>query len=57
MLAILITELNFNNILRAAFLFESLFQSFYVLTIWVCNFLSKLIGAKAAVKCLRNEEL
>jgi hypothetical protein len=29
---------NFNNILRAAFLYEGFLRSFYVLTIWVCNF-------------------
>ncbi len=32
---------NFTNILRAAFLYESFLRCFYVLTIWVCNFLAK----------------
>jgi hypothetical protein len=32
---------NFTNILRAAFLYKSFLHSFYVLTIWVCNFLAK----------------
>jgi hypothetical protein len=32
---------NFTNILRAAFSYESFLRSFYVLTIWVCNFLAK----------------
>jgi hypothetical protein len=32
---------NFTNILRAAFSYQSSLHSFYVLTIWVCNFLAK----------------
>jgi hypothetical protein len=32
---------DFCNILRAAFLYESFFHSFYGLTIWVCKFLAK----------------
>jgi hypothetical protein len=32
---------NFNNILRAAFSYESFLRHFYVVTIWVCNFLAK----------------
>ncbi len=39
---------NFTIILRAAFSHESSLCSFYVLTIWVCNFLAKGFGAKAA---------
>ncbi len=36
-------SVNFTNILKAAFSSES----FYVLTIWVCNFLSKGFGRKS----------
>jgi hypothetical protein len=43
---------NFTNILRAAFLYESFLRSFYVLTIWVCIFWQKDFGAKAAHKML-----
>jgi hypothetical protein len=43
---------NFTNILRAAFLYESFLCSFYVLTIWACIFLQKVFGAKAAHKML-----
>jgi hypothetical protein len=32
---------NFTNILQAAFSYESFLCSFYVLTIWVCNFLAE----------------
>jgi hypothetical protein len=32
---------NVTNILRAAFSYESFLRSFYVLTIWFCNFLMK----------------
>ncbi len=32
---------NITNILRAAFSYESFLCRFYVLTIWVCNFLAK----------------
>jgi hypothetical protein len=32
---------NFTNILQAAFCTEVFVRSFYVLTIWVCNFLAK----------------
>jgi hypothetical protein len=32
---------NFTNILQAAFSYQSSLQTFYVLTIWVCNFLAK----------------
>ena len=42
--------LNFTNILRAAFLYKSAFWSFYLLTVWVCNFFQKKIGSKAARK-------
>jgi hypothetical protein len=35
------TDVNFTNILLAAFLYESFLPSFYVFTIWVCNFLAK----------------
>ena len=37
---------NFTKILRAAILYESVLQSFYLLTIWVCYFL-----VKENVKC------
>ena len=43
---------NFTIILRAVFSHESSLCSFYVLTIWVCNFLVKGFGAKAAHKML-----
>jgi hypothetical protein len=32
---------NFTNILQAAFSYKGFLRSFYVLTIWVCNFLVK----------------
>ena len=44
---------NFTNILRAAFLYESVFQSCSVLTVWVCHFVGN-IGAKAARKLLEK---
>jgi hypothetical protein len=37
----LTSGVNFTNILRAAFSYESFLRSFYVLTSWVCNFLAK----------------
>ncbi len=43
---------NFINILRAAFLYEHFLRSFYMLTIWFCNFLAQGFGAKAAHKML-----
>ncbi len=43
---------NFTNILWAAFSYKSFLRSFYVLTIWVCNFWRKEFGAKAAHKML-----
>jgi hypothetical protein len=43
---------NFNNTLQAAFSYQSSLHSVYELTIWVCNFLSKGFGAKAAHKML-----
>jgi hypothetical protein len=38
---------DFINNLRAAFLYESSLHSFYVLTIWVCNFLAKGFWSKS----------
>jgi hypothetical protein len=32
---------NFTSILQAAFYYQSSLRTFYVLTIWVCNFLAK----------------
>jgi hypothetical protein len=43
---------NFTNILRAAFKYESFLRCLYVLTIWVYNFWQKDFGAKAAHKML-----
>jgi hypothetical protein len=43
---------NFTIILQAAFSYQSSLRTFYVLTIWVCNFLSNEFGAKAACKIL-----
>ncbi len=43
---------NVTNILQAAFSYESFLCSFDVLTVWVCNFLAKDFGAKAAHKIL-----
>ena len=43
---------NFTNILRAAFLYISVLRSVSVLTVWVCNFMQKDIGTKAASKLL-----
>ncbi len=48
------TGVNFTNILRAAFSYESFLCSFYVLTMWVCNFWQKDFGTKAAHKMLVN---
>jgi hypothetical protein len=45
-------DFNFTNILRAAFSYESFLRSFYVLTIWACNFLEKGFWRKAAHKML-----
>jgi hypothetical protein len=42
----------FTNILQAAFYYQSSLRTFCVLTIWVCNFLAKGFGAKAAHKML-----
>jgi hypothetical protein len=39
---------NFTNILRAAFSYKSFLRSFYLLTIWVCNFLAKGFCKKAS---------
>jgi len=41
---------NVTNILRATFSYKIFMSSFYVLTIWVCNFWRKDFGAKAAHK-------
>jgi hypothetical protein len=43
---------NFTYILQAAFSFQRSLRTFYVLTIWVCNFLAKGFCAKAAHKML-----
>jgi hypothetical protein len=43
---------NFTNILQAAFSYQSSLRTFYVLTIWVCNFWQKEFGAKAVHKML-----
>jgi hypothetical protein len=37
----LLMTFNFTNILRAAFSYQSPLRSFYVLTIWVCNFVAE----------------
>ncbi len=37
---------NFTNILLTTFSYESFLRSFYVLTIWVCNFLARGFGHK-----------
>ena len=34
------------------FFVQKYFAEYYVLTVWVCNFLAKKIGAKAACKLL-----
>ena len=36
------SRFNFTNILWTAFLYESVLRSFSALTVWVCNFLSKV---------------
>jgi len=41
---------NFTNILRAAFSFESVLRSFSPLTFWLCNFCRKNINKKTARK-------
>jgi len=43
---------NFTNVLRATFSYQSVFQSFSLLTVWLYKFLGKRIGAKAACKML-----
>jgi hypothetical protein len=43
---------NFTNILRAAFSYESFARSFFVLRFKVCTFWRKNIGAKAASNML-----
>ena len=43
---------NFTNILRAAFSYKSVLHSFYILTVWVCNFLAKENWQKAVCKIL-----
>jgi hypothetical protein len=52
MLMKLTPGVNFTNILRAAFSYKSFLCSFYVLTIWVCNFWRKDLGTKAVHKML-----
>jgi hypothetical protein len=41
MLVKLTPGINFTNILRAVFSHKGFLRSFYLLTIWVCNFLAK----------------
>ncbi len=43
---------NFTNILRAAFSYQSSLHSLYVLTIWVSSLWQNDFGAKAAHKML-----
>ncbi len=44
---------DFPNILRAAFLYKSLFQSFFLRTFWLCNFFgNRILAQKAAHKML-----
>ncbi len=51
-------SVNFTNILRAAFLHESFLCSFYVLTIWVCNFFGKrILAQKLLIQCWWNWHL
>jgi len=38
---------NFTNILRAAFLYESVLHIFSLITVWICNFLVKLYLQKS----------
>ncbi len=40
--------LKFTNILQAAFSYQSSLRTFYVLTIWVCNFLAKGFWRKSS---------
>ena len=49
---VLASGVNFTNILQAAFLFKNVLCSLSVLTVWVCNFWAKGIGAKALRKLL-----
>ena len=46
------TGVNFTNISHAAFSYKSVWHSFSVITVWVCNFCQKEIGTKAACKLL-----
>jgi hypothetical protein len=48
----LLTGVNFTNILRAAFSYQSFLRSFFMLTNWICNFLAKGFWRKAALKML-----
>ncbi len=47
MLMKLTPGVNFTNSLWAAFLYQSFLRHFYVLTIWVCNFLAKGFWCKS----------
>jgi len=42
---------NFINILRTTILFRNALCSFSLIAVLLCNFLAKIIGAKAAPKC------
>ncbi len=49
---------NFTIILRAAFSYKSSMRSYYVLTIWVCNFFGKnILAQKLFIKCWWNWHL
>jgi hypothetical protein len=50
MLVKLTTDVNFTNILQAAFSYKSFLRSFYVLSIWVCNFLAQGFWHKSCTK-------
>jgi len=49
-------DVDFTNILRADFLYESILRSFYALAVWLCNFIQKNIFTKATckIKCWWN---
>ncbi len=52
LLVILTIGVNFNNILTSRFLYKSALHTFYVLIVWVCNFLWK--GNKFSKKAARK---
>jgi hypothetical protein len=55
MLVKLTKGINFLNILGATFLYLSVFHSFSILTVKLCNFVKRIMAQKLLVKCWRNQ--